>query len=238
MSQNNKKSGFTLIELMLAMSFVAILLILITITVIQISGIYNKGLLLKGANQVGRSIVDDLQRDIAASPKFDLADNYLGNKHRLCTGQYSYIWNYGSDLESPSAYRNTYDASDTGHNVIRFVKVYDPSYSYCRAAEDGALPNVNYSDESKPVAIELLDASQYDLAVHDFSITSGPRISDDKTGQQLYNIEFVIGTNDQGAIKNDAGAIKCKAPNEAGSDPTYCSVVQFNITVIAGNTAG
>lgn len=94
----NLSKGFTLIELMLAMTFVAALLIAIALTVIQISNIYNKGLTMKEVNQVGRSISDDLVRSISQSQSFAVpSDSYVTKDWggRLCTGKFSYmeLWN-------------------------------------------------------------------------------------------------------------------------------------------------
>ena len=236
MSQNSRKYGFTIIELMLAMSFVSILLIAIAITVIQMSNIYNKGLMLKNTNQIGRSIDDELRRGIASSTQFDVSSlttiNYVEKEWggRLCIGRYSYIWNYGKSVKSDNnptpvldSDRNKYEAPST--NEIRFVKIYDPSLKYC-ALEGSTYPSIPTD------AIELLDASQYDLAIQKFSISSNDSAFDTKTGQRLYNIEFYIGTNNQTALN---GSISCKAPNESGADPSYCSVVRFNILARAGN---
>lgn len=236
MSQQIKnKFGFTLIELMLAMSFVSVLLIAVAMTVIQISNIYNKGLLLKGANQSGIAIVSELKRSISSSPQFDVDPGttkiYVQRDWggRLCTGQYSYIWNYGAAITSDNNPTPTKGLSDN-RNIyispnaeIRFVKIYDPALAYCTPTNN-VYPNISTD------AIELLNASQYDLAIQKFSISSSA--FDSKTGQRLYNIEFFIGTNNQKALNNSTS---CKAPNETGSDPSYCSVVQFNITARAGN---
>ncbi len=50
---DRSESGFTIVELLMAMSFIAVLLVVITLTIIQISGIYNKGLTMRAVNQSG-----------------------------------------------------------------------------------------------------------------------------------------------------------------------------------------
>ena len=52
----NRSAGFTIVELMLAMAFLAVLLVVITMTVIQISNVYNKGLTLRAVDQAGRTL--------------------------------------------------------------------------------------------------------------------------------------------------------------------------------------
>jgi hypothetical protein len=231
MNHADKKLGFTLIELMLAMGFVSALLIAIAMTVIQIGNIYNKGLTLKEVNQAGRSLASELQKSIAQSSPFDviqgagsryIAQNWGG---RLCIGQYSYIWNYGSAIKTGDTARlNTYSDS---RNEIRFVKVSDSNASYCTAS----MKKVDTAS-----ATELLNVGEHDLAVHSFVISAAPSAGDQKTGQQLYSIEFIIGTNDQLALTNISGAVACKAPSQPGADPSYCSVNKFDIVALAGNS--
>jgi type II secretory pathway pseudopilin PulG len=241
-----KKQGFTIIELMLAMAFVSALLIAIAMTVIQIGNIYNKGITYKDVNQAGRSIASELQRSIAESASFsiDAADNHyviqkgdndetLGG--RLCLGQYSYIWNYGKYIQSGDSRINTYVDADSSTSPIRFVKVLDPNTSYC-VANSGVYPKIN-----KANAVELLvvgqgsGSNQHDLALHSFTISSNPP-QDSKTGQGLYSIEFLLGTNEQTALMGDSAGTECRPPNDPLSDVSYCSVNKFNVVARAGNT--
>lgn len=93
---NHNKRGFTLIELMLAMTFVSALLLAIAMTVIQISNVYTRGLTLKEVNQAGRTISTELKRGISQSAPFAVpGPKYVVQPWggRLCVGQYSYIWN-------------------------------------------------------------------------------------------------------------------------------------------------
>ena len=225
-------SGFTLIELMLSMAFVSVLLIMITMTVIQIGNIYTRGLTIKEVNQAGSALATELQRDINASTPFDITaggPNYVVNDWggRLCIGQYSYIWNYGKALNNnDSSHLNIYDG--TSSEKIRFIKVLDSGSSYCSKATT-TKKVIDPSD-----AVELLSASEHDLAIHEFSIVSSSTASDNKTGQKIYNIEFIIGTNDISAL-NYVGAATCKTPDDVKSDLSYCLVNQFNIVVRAGN---
>ena len=228
---NHYKKGFTLIELMLAMSFISVLLLAIAMTVIQISNIYNRGLTLKEVNQAGRSLTTELQRSIAVGSSFPIDYPAPDSKYvkqtwggRLCLGQYSYIWNYGKTLTgSPAAgFSNVYDASSS--EKIRFIKVPDATGNYCSAKASAINPSG---------AVELLNVGDRDLALHSFSISNDPSASDSKTRQSLYYISFVIGTNDQAAL--DANQAACKPPDVLTSDLNYCSVNQFDIVARTGN---
>ncbi|MDK2898934.1 MAG: hypothetical protein PWQ10_121 [Patescibacteria group bacterium] len=224
-----KKNGFTIVELMLAMTFVATLLVSISMTIIQISNIYNRGLTLKDVNQAGSSIASELERSIKETSSFSLDE---GSGHyiiqadqggRLCLGNYSYLWNYGSKLKSPNTLYNQY--SDTIYNrsnPIRFVKVPDTDNSYCI----DLAKKVDYTNST-----ELLGSGQHDLALHNFSISKGA--SDVKTGQSLYSISYIIGTNDEDSFVDNN--IVCLPPTAANSDPSYCYINDFSIIVRSGN---
>ena len=64
MSNNRRQNGFTMIELMLSVTFIAILLLAIAMLIIQMSGMYNKGLTLREASQAGQFISSEIQRSL------------------------------------------------------------------------------------------------------------------------------------------------------------------------------
>lgn len=230
----DKQHGFTLIELMLAMGFVSALLLAVAMTVIQIGNIYNRGLTLKDVNQAGRSLSSELQRSIAASEPFDLSDKFINESWggRLCTGQYTYVWNYGEALLSTNpnyTFRNVYkNANPSPNEEIHFIKVIDPSASYCSGSAKQVIDNSS--------ATELLNVGQHNLAIHYFDVSSQPSASDGSIDQQLYSIVILIGTNDQSALTGVLSTKTCKLPGVAGADLSYCSVNQFNIVARAGNS--
>jgi len=220
-----------MIELVLSMTFVSVLLLAIALTVIQISNIYNKGLTVKEVSQVGRSIASEIAQGVSSSSPFSIesgpggrfiSDTWGG---RLCIGQYSYIWNYGSTLnESNPLDINKYATNPDSLPSIRFAKVVDSNSAYC---EDPS------SDIDSSNVSELLYASDHDIVIHSFSIISEPTAIDPRTKERLYNFTFFVGTNDGSALTNDRR--DCKEPGEVGADPIYCSVQDFNVTVRAGN---
>lgn len=225
------------------MGFVSALLLAIAMTVVQIGAIYNSGITYKNVNQASSSIIGELRRSINSSVPFDITTDVSGNgPHyvsktwggRLCTGQYSYIWNYGASIVNLDASRSVYSGSKPGKgkkdktseaaDEIHFIKLIDSNSSYC------SNPN---SKVDKTDAVELLKAGQSDLAIHDFKISTNDSANDDSTNQRLYSIEFILGTNDQNSLNISKTA--CLLPDDVDSDSTYCSVGQFNLVVRAGN---
>lgn len=241
MNHVDKKSvqGFTIIELMLAMTFVSVLMVAITMTVIQISNIYNKGTTLRAVDQAGRAVSQDMQFTLAAAGPLDIGEAGVGGLNykpqiqiggemsspdggRLCTGSYSYIWNTGHGLKAPV---NTFE---TGNEQIRMVKVRDIGALYC-------------SDVSRPIrttdATELLSAGDRELAVQSLKIV---QVASDPVAQQaLYSIELELGTNDQDSLdqKTTVTTIdtSCRPPSDNMSTRDFCAVSKFEFTVRAGN---
>lgn len=237
MNHASKTHGFTLIELMLAMTFISVLLIAIAMTTIQISNIYNKGITLREVNQVGRSLSDEFQRSIATSvpfdvtPKVDNSPATATSKYvvrdgggRLCLGSYTYAWNYGASIAGKSGAPPIFNKYDDG-STVRFAKVTDSSGAFC-ADPTLAIPRSG--------TVDLLTTGDRDLAVHTFTVSK--TADDPGIGQALYALSFTLGTNDQAQLTaNDAS---CRPPSESVGNEDYCSVNQFDIMARAGNAAG
>ncbi|MFZ2544504.1 MAG: prepilin-type N-terminal cleavage/methylation domain-containing protein [Candidatus Saccharimonadales bacterium] len=239
LKRNNKtNSGFTIIELMIAMAFIALLLLAIATTVMQVGAIYSKGVTMKSVNQAGRLIVSDMKRTIGEVSPFDVADAYKPHDFnegsgtvvdydggRLCTGVYSYIWNIGKhiqpDISSPPI--NQYDGSDSS-KPIRLIRVLDSGGQRCK---DEATDRIKLSS-----ATEML--SEGNLAVQDFRIE---RLTDNlATGVAVYIINMTISDATQDSIKTVDNS--CKPPSEGSSYQNYCAVNEFVFTVVAGNKGG
>ncbi len=235
MNQDNK--GFTLIELMLAMTFIAVLLVAIAITTIQISAIYNKGITLREVNQAGRAISDEIQRSISSAvpfdvtPKLDASPATETSKYvvrdgggRLCLGRYTYVWNYGRAITSNSFY-NKYSTGSGVDAAVRFAKVTDPGGDLC--AQPAV--SINRADAS-----EMLTSGDRDLVVHALTVTNGA--TDATTGQAIYAVSIVIGTNDSEQLATNDRS--CRPPADGAGKQDYCSVNQFDIIARAGNKSG
>jgi prepilin-type N-terminal cleavage/methylation domain-containing protein len=236
MSHNNNK-GFTLVELMFAMTFISVLLVAIAMTTIQIGNIYNKGITLRQVNEAGLAVTAELQRSIAASVPFDVTPKTVNTPStstskyvvrngggRLCLGNYSYAWNYGSALAGGTGAPAIYNLYDD-NTPVRFARVEDAGGSLCA--------NTN-TPVVRANSTELLSSGDRDLVVHAFSITQ--TANDPSTSQAIYAISMLIGTNDTKQLT--VGNSSCKPPSAGVGDETYCSVNQMDIIARAGNKAG
>jgi len=232
MSRSTKNAGFTIIEMVLAMAFLAFLLLAIALITMQITRQYNHGLIVKDINQLSRSLSDDLTRDITASRPFaidaDSTQYYNGSvSGRLCLGDYSYVWNYGTPISTGD---NTLVKYDDG-TVVRLARINDKTKRYClKSGSDFVVTSVKKAD-----AVELLDQSDHDLAVDYFQVYSADSASDTYTDERLYTVDVTISTNsDRNALTtDDYQGYRCKIDGEAGADPNYCVSQVFSLTARA-----
>lgn len=193
-------AGFTIIELLLAMAFVSALLIIITLTVIQIGNMYNKGLTMRAVNDAGMTISADIRQTLSSSQPFDVSKAFFLQSSnggattnigdavggRLCTGTYTYVWNLGKASTPINVYAS-------GDKQIGFVRVRDNGAQYCADLSS----KIDDSDNAN--AREFLAASDSFLAMQSFTIKQ--LASDASIGQALYEVTLEIGTNDQNALQ-------------------------------------
>lgn len=232
-----KQQGFTIIELMLAMSFIAVLLIAIAMTIIQIGNIYNKGLTLKEVNQVGRDISEDLRRTIAAGSSVNLDNDFIEVVEmgrivggRLCLGTVSYVWNNAWAIDADHA-----RLMRKGTEPVRLMAVPDSTKAYCVQNAVTGFPNVTSIPANEQDARELLRAGDRTLAFHSLKVSTTAGATDTTTRQRLYSVEFTLGTQRSDLVNLEATPINCKTPQEIGSDLNYCTVQDFSIVVRAGS---
>ncbi len=240
MIQGNARlhKGFTLIELMLSMTFVSVLLLAIAMTVIQIGNIYSKGMALKDINQSSRTFSDDVRRTVAAAGAVTInSDTFIQTSvagkvvsGRLCLGNYSYIWNTADALPAQNeAFRMTADST----KLIGVVKVPDSASMYCARTSGGAL-SITRTLRTQDVAraTELLTKGDHTLSLTNFTVETANGVHNAATGQRLLTINYGIGTGAPTAM--NAGRTACLAPGQTNADPTYCNVQHFTMIVRSG----
>lgn len=227
------KGGFTLIELMLAMTFVSMLLLGVAVVTIQIGSTYTRGTTLREVNQAGRSVTLDLQRAIAQSIPFEVSGGPTVTKYvslpgggRLCVGRYTYAWNYGKALEGGSGAPVKANVFSTAGVNPRFVKVDDPNGALCTVAATASIDRAN--------ATELLQVGDRELVLHQFRIAR--TAYDSSTLQALYDISLTIGTNDQDQLTTTSDT--CRPPSDQVGKEDYCAVNRFDMIARAGNRLG
>jgi hypothetical protein len=229
----SKAAGFTLVELSLAMAFIAVLLLAIALLTTQIGSIYNKGLTLRAVNQAGQ---------LLSVQAVSTAGDSTGG--RLCAGTTVYAWNYGKTIvnNDPNAFNKFGNSFGPGPavpqpRVIRLVKFLSQGQDYCQKVA-GSYPYIPQS------ANDLLTGGDVSLAVHTFTINADgagvvgqPVTGDTKGEQRLYVVSITIGSSEQAVINGNGNTTSCQQ-SPSRIDDEYCAVNQFTFTARAGHKQG
>lgn len=159
------KKGFTLIELAMSIVFISVLLIGICSIVLHMTSIYQKGLSLRGINEVGQQIMEDITRAVnGASYIVDVTkadkdgNGYIDDAESkeaismyffeaLKTTGNGKVQNYGALCISDYTYIwNTAEALNTPNEGVwinnvryRFARIPDPSHVQCDANIAGSV---------------------------------------------------------------------------------------------------
>lgn len=226
--QNSK--GFTIVELLLAMAGVAVLLVSIAVTTMQLMSMYHKGLTTKSINQAGREVGDSIRRDSLAVGKGKItyvpADTVgAGGLGRLCVGTKAYVWNIPVNLRGGGADPVKYTMPDgsLGDSII-LARTNDSTGSLCIADNDGRYSTL-IAVGGTSSATELLK-HQASLAVYDVGVT--PLFNRD--GDQAYQVSYTLGTNREDEINTSDST--CRLQNDNDNNYDFCAINQFKEVII------
>jgi prepilin-type N-terminal cleavage/methylation domain-containing protein len=212
-----KQRGFTIIELMLAMSFVSVLLVSVAMLTIQIGHLYNRGITMKEINQAGTEITDDVRRSIADSYLEGVEIKTINRKTLVCTGIYTYLANDAEAIEDGAATLLKYANND----VVRLAKIRDTDKALCRSSSL-ILP---------AGAVELLSGGNRSLVVREMELIPAT-LSDG--GRMLYTFNLTLSGGGEEGISDDN--TQCRPPNDVKSSAEYCAIDTFSVIARVGNT--
>lgn len=221
--------GFTLIELMLAMVFVAFILVFISLTLVQMFRIYDKGTSMKQVNQAGRSIVDDISQAVRSQLPSNINTTAV-DIGILCIDKVMYVWNplYSDDIgainNTAAANRAVIGDQDNGGMMARKV-----------------LRNAT----SCPVNLQdALDTTRYPVDQETQLLTGQTRVIRSKVTRvqdRLVKLDFIIGTYGRSEIVASVPTTKYITPTRPdgggdvtclpGDDGNYCSFAEFSTIV-------
>lgn len=223
------KQGFTLIELMLAMTFISILLLSITMVGIQAGRMYSRGVVLRDVNQAGRDISDMFRRDFlqANVGKINITGLRVPNNEnwttgRLCLGAHSYVWNNPKYLDDPSLLGANRLFKVDG-NPINLVRVVDADGGLCKRDGSGRYPETVDMAKSSNL-LRSISSGDGSIGVHNVTLE---KITSDNSREALYKLTFTLGTSKMSEIRNSS----CKAPDETDSNFEFCAINKFEMIV-------
>lgn len=282
MNQNksNPRSGYTIIEITIALAFIATLMISVLTVSMQLFSLYNKGVTIRDVNAVTRHLVRDIQDSVAAS-KTDInliaedgtgADSlqtatdksldYYTNDHggRLCTGSYTYIWNYGQEFSDYTPGPTGEDdltqfvqVGSSNFEAVRFIKVEDDNKSLCRVDPDPSIGLLVAQGKKLPTevvdnATPVFGEGERDLVLYEFDITSPALLAleqDEDDVQDVttnyysnfYTINTIVGSSlfsDEYTIVDDTPD-RCKIdPDNDDAMREYCAVNEIEFVARSG----
>ena len=237
--QRHKKGGFTLIELMLAMSFVALLLLAIAMILIHSGNLYSRGLTLRAINQASRDLSDVLRRDFlqanAGKVSRQTADEQQSvivvraggevRSGRFCLGDYSYVWNTPKVVAGEVPVGPGVVVESGGPNAgkaINFVRAIDPDGALCK--EDAATGKLPDSVHHASLSHLLKPAQTNDviLTVHALGVR---RLAYDGVSSGLFAVTLTLGTSQLESIDTANG--NCKPPADGQANINFCAINNF-----------
>ncbi|HWZ65542.1 MAG TPA: hypothetical protein VNX65_01955 [Patescibacteria group bacterium] len=124
----DKTIGFTIVELMFALTFIGFIMLFTVSATVQIMRVYSKGVALKEINQSARNILEDISR--VARNSDGSAITFLPAQNRICFGSVSYVWNTQANTI------NKYD----DNTPVTMARAGDSSNSLCTITNPG-VPN-------------------------------------------------------------------------------------------------
>ena len=204
MTHHTKHAGFTLIELIIALAFVAFIILFAVTTVIQVMQTYNKGISVKQISQAGRATLEDMSRYLQTADPSAVNITAIANG-RACFGGISYVWNL-YNASGPTL--NKYDDNSTP----TFTRVNDSASAMCNNSS-GTYPAI-----PKAQATDILAANVWVMSVAMTRPSVGSPLID--LGVQL-------------AVANDP-ALSSGQCNFGGTVGQFCASSNFSTTVITG----
>lgn len=226
MPHTRRERGFTLVELMLAMVFVAFILVFISLTLVQMFRTYDKGSSMKQVNQAGRSVIEELGQAVRSQLPANIDTDAVG-VGVLCVDRVLYVWNplYVGGVQVPATpldnHRSVIGAINTGGMMARKVM-----------SGAGACPS-NLAD--------ALDTSVTPVSEETQLLSSQTRVLSStatRVDARLIKLDMVIGTYSRSEIlggttryitatRQPDGSFACLP----GNDGNYCSFATFSQVV-------
>ena len=157
------KKGFTIVEISLAMTFLAILMVAIATLIMRITNIYQKGLAMRAVNATGTEIIDDITRTISSTSylvDIHSQDTELGgngvmdydNNYKLVSKYYYDYTNYGETREGKSFNFQYFGVFCTGN--------YSYIWNTARALDENSNNNFIEVNGKKVKLIRIYDRNQ------------------------------------------------------------------------------
>lgn len=210
--------GFTIIELMIALSVLSVILLMSTVILIQIGNLYNKGINAANLQNSNRNVISDISAAIEFSGHRPLYDSHdyaapsIGNMtiHSFCLGKtrYSYVLNRQLN-DTPSGTDQTY------HALWRDTITTTTS-----------CPPLDLTNSGIPTD-SLSTNKGYEMVPQNMRLTNFD-VSEASTGSNIYNVNVWMAYGDSDLLKVDGtGHYHCSG--DVGTQ--FCATSELNTTI-------
>jgi prepilin-type N-terminal cleavage/methylation domain-containing protein len=215
--QLKRQSGFTLVELLLAMAVFSVLLVIMSSGVLQLYRIYEAGLEIRDTQEAARTIAQDITNDTHDSLAVAVGTSSNGQSE-ICL--YTTIQQQNNTLTGIEYYTGPHDASSTSLAVHR-VGVTTP-YNPSAAPGCGTTTGTDTVITSTAVTVKIFQANA--LA------PVAPNIA-----PSLISLAMSVESADAqqpGDVIHDAvsGLDQC---NPASSGLQYCSITNIQLSALS-----
>ncbi len=194
-SSSSSKSGFTMVELSLAMAFIAVLLIVIAIIATSLVSIYQKGLSIKAVNSVGRNLIDEFTRAINTAPSVDttsLCNSLASNNITACKTNHANNYIFQEQRSNPDSNGNSEQ-----YNGVFCTGYYSYIWNTKTGEDEGRTVSLRYLDQngnsqtlSNPRLARIIDKT-YRLC----SASVNDKYILDYDGKNIVDITKLAGNN-------------------------------------------
>lgn len=213
--KSNKKTetGFTLVELLLAMAFFGSVLIIATLLLTQTLNIYNKGMTVKQMNQVGRTLVEELSRVSNSGRSVVVASTASATCINI--SGVPYLWNNATpDASDQDGYVDAYYKYDSDNTPVNFVRYNNDS---CPSGNNFVIAR----NETTPVVGD-------NIRVYDSTITS--------LNPKLVQVRLTLGTYDSfgseyNPVREADGRLVCGV----GGIGNFCATATYETVLYVPN---
>lgn len=226
------KKGFTIIELLLAMTMVSFLMMAIAAMILQMTTLMTRGNTFRELNAAGRTVNDDFTRSfnsLTNGREIDVSQveisgrdsNYVrigtGSSRSgvFCTGRFSYLWNI---MDNNAI---AYAGSST---PVKLIRISDADKSFCRRDRRGGLTHLSQINQSE--AKEIIGNGEVDLRLYDIRFEK--LMEDQMSEQVVFKISYVLSTREG---LTQSGAVLQPNCNPAGDRREYCAINKFELIV-------
>lgn len=207
-----RQAGFTIMELLVATTVFAVVLLVITSGILQITRVYYKGLTETNTQNVARNVIDTISQAIqfgGGAVAGTVSPVSPGNSYAFCVGNERFRYVLGTELSDNPA------SSQTAHALVT------DSTSGCSA---GATASIKAS----ATGTELLSPN---MRLANLTVTNVP-------GTSLYKIDVRVAYGDDdllydpSAPANPTGYKSTDAQCRAQAGEQFCAVSELATTVV------